>query len=309
MNTTRTVTTLLRVAVNTTRQHTRAFSASPTKSKVAAVESPVGQFVYKSAPSRPLAMDTADIPVGVVMGWMGSQPKHLTKYEQLFHAKGIDTVTYQPTVSDVLFPDTASERMQGFIERCSVDADLKDRRLALHTFSTGAYLYSVMMDNILENSESSIHRNFSEMVVGSINDSSVDWDQIPFGLPTALTGDPNSPVRKLMTACIHGLFYVSQPITVKHRRMSELFHQNALRKPGLFLYSEDDIIAPADRIREVMGKWEAQGDDVSSVSWAKSRHVTHLKHHPQEYSMAVSKFLDKHLDTSYESLEDELMAA
>ncbi len=82
---------------------------------------------------------------------------------------------------------------------------------------------------------------------------------------------------------------VSDPIWAS----SAIFHSNPVQAKSLFFYSLDDDIGPAGDVERVVLGWRALGHpDVRRKVWPVSKHVLHLREHPEEYTEAVHKLLE-----------------
>lgn len=63
--------------------------------------------------------------------------------------------------------------------------------------------------------------------------------------------------------------------------------------PFLFLYSLDDPLCDALKLKELIAEKRSRGQIVEAVEWEKSEHCGHLKHHKDEYATALTAFLEK----------------
>jgi acetyl esterase/lipase len=61
--------------------------------------------------------------------------------------------------------------------------------------------------------------------------------------------------------------------------------------PHLLLYSADDPVVPAFRVRAFADTLTTAGVAVDSKEWGRSEHVAHYRHHPAEYTDLLKKFL------------------
>lgn len=84
------------------------------------------------------------------------------------------------------------------------------------------------------------------------------------------------------------LFYGDRP-TLYWKEMKEL-HWG---RPFLFLFSDDDPLCDAPKLKELIEEKRAMGQEVHAVCWAQSEHCGHLKLHREEYVGAMQEFLQQ----------------
>lgn len=64
-----------------------------------------------------------------------------------------------------------------------------------------------------------------------------------------------------------------------------------LGRASLYLYSDDDHLCDAGKLKQLIAARRAAGRAVVEKRWQQSRHVAHLRAHPEEYRQAVLGFL------------------
>lgn len=72
-----------------------------------------------------------------------------------------------------------------------------------------------------------------------------------------------------------------------------LYSTIGIGAPYLILCSENDDLAPYHIISNFSQRLQSLGGDVKFVKWSSSPHVGHYRHHPEEYTDAVTELLTK----------------
>lgn len=90
-----------------------------------------------------------DSPVVLVLGWLGSQDKHLKKYSKIYEDRGLVTLRYTAPVSALFFrPSKMWGITRGILD--TIDENrLGERPILVHTFSNGgAYCFRYLLSMI-----------------------------------------------------------------------------------------------------------------------------------------------------------------
>src|SRR3989338_1377785 len=209
----------------------------------------------------------------VLLGWLYSKEKQLKRYSELYADQGVATKIFLPQLSDVLFPDSALERLQ------KLQKQLREESYSgviMHSFSVGAYLtgqYALLPPSV--------------PIVGAVVDSPVDYDGVPRGLATATTDSPRLQALSSQAA-FFSLRLLEPFVTKKHRAASAAFHD--LSVPSLWVYSPADRICDVDNLERVASKWAAR-QPLAKLKLDDSPHVSHLRTHPDKYSSSLASFL------------------
>ena len=62
----------------------------------------------------------------------------------------------------------------------------------------------------------------------------------------------------------------------------------------LYIYSDGDMMIPADHVEAFAAVRQAAGAQVTHCKLAGSMHVSHMRKHPEAYTKAVAEFLEQH---------------
>ena len=230
--------------------------------------------------------------LALLIGWIGSQRKHVEKYGQLYRDAGLDTLVVLPSAKHVIMPTTGKAHMASVLDLLMADKD--STPMIVHGFSVGGYMYGHLL-NLLEeragesNSESSEISDFHKRCKGQIFDSIVDFEGIPVGLSTAMLG-PNHIMRpglqwgleaylSVLYNQVHPFIMVvilsvltltgccNHQVTVQYIASSEAFHDNHVPAKALLFYSDVDPISCPRAIRSVAEKWKAKGTKVKEMNF------------------------------------------
>ncbi|KAL8473306.1 hypothetical protein ACS0TY_029552 [Phlomoides rotata] len=111
----------------------------------------------------------------VLLGWLGAKPKHVNKYAQWYNAKGIHSVAFTSSVTDVLSLDLG-KKLEERIDRLTHELTSwlsneghRNRFLIFHTFSnTGWLTYGAILGHLKD------RHDLLEKIKGCIVDSGGD---------------------------------------------------------------------------------------------------------------------------------------
>ena len=157
----------------------------------------------------------------------------------------------------------------------------------MHGLSAGGYLYSHVLKKIV-----TMERFIpvKDRIAGQVYDSPVDFAGVPNGIAKAVT--KNAILRNTITTSIDSYLNLTHRYTKKiYLEQSELFHNNPVRSPTLFLFSKDDAIADVDTIYKCQLHYRKLGIPVVSQCWDSSPHVSHFYVHQKEYTKLLTNFL------------------
>ena len=166
----------------------------------------------------------------------------------------------------------------------------KDKPIVIHGLSVGCYLYSHVMRK-MESEEK--YKSVKGRICGQVIDSPVDAVGVPYGVSNA-TFD-SAFLRSFMQRSIESYLALTSRFTWdKYLAQSNIFHNNPVRTPALFLFSEDDRVADVKRCQACADYWRDNlSMDVAVKRWQSSPHVSHFHVHNEEYSDAVDHFVRK----------------
>ncbi|XP_035672812.1 transmembrane protein 53-B-like isoform X2 [Branchiostoma floridae] len=232
---------------------------------------------------------TATKPLVLIFAWMLPQRKHMQKFENIYLARGCDVMTINIQPLQLILPKTGAQVIAEKVVDFVHQPQNARRPLLVHAFSVGGYLYSEALLKSLE--VSSVNGSMKDRIVGQIFDSPVDFGGIPDGLPAAMFKSPllRATLRNMIKAYMAALY---KPVTINYIRASEIFHNNPVRSPALFLYSKVDPVGTVASIEgAARSNVKKDGPPVYYKCWDDSPHVQHMYKHPIEYVEIMDSFL------------------
>ena len=223
-----------------------------------------------------------DAPVVVVFGFTASTQKQLAKYAKVYHALGLDAITWACPPREVLRPEASRETAARLLDALH-DNNLINRNIVLNGLSAGAYSVG---NTLLELEERGGRDAFYDRIQSAVYDCPVDFDGVPKGVSSAMLGE-GTTLQRLGEQAIR--LYLSMVDTEKWESSSAMFHAMPPAPPSLWIYSLDDEILDIPSIEAMIAKWRRRGDDVQTLVLDESPHVKNLLTAPDLYYDAVRR--------------------
>lgn len=237
-----------------------------------------------------LQPSVAKAPLVVLLGWAQAELKHLAAHVGLYNRLGCDVCAVQPGTLNLWVPALASRQADVLLAALAEDEAATGRRTLLLVAFSGAPKTSLVP---------LLHALSSEPRFSPVADSlcGLAFDSGPLDFVSS-TGElflapPGSgTVRR---RAVHALAVALDTLllsTFESQRaafwaMLEAASPLPAASPILLMYSEDDELAPASRIRLFRDALQRRGRVVRELWWAQSSHVGHLRDHRAEYEAAV----------------------
>ncbi|KAJ1457893.1 hypothetical protein M885DRAFT_562370 [Pelagophyceae sp. CCMP2097] len=222
-------------------------------------------------------------PLALLFGWVGSTPRLLTKYAEVYGACGMDALVVSGAPKHVLRPVSSGRATVQALIDCVKEHPERD--LVCMGFSVGAYMYGHLLNLVADDAA------LRNRIRGQVFDSPVDFYGVPYGLSTAITGGEGLPQRLLQRSVELYMSLFHSAITVHYIASSDAFHGNTLTAPSLWLYSSADKVTSVQAIEDLSDKWRARGTPVERRNFGTSKHVEHLRSFPDDYRACLSVFL------------------
>ncbi|XP_019639781.1 PREDICTED: transmembrane protein 53-A-like [Branchiostoma belcheri] len=225
-------------------------------------------------------------PLVVLFGWLGAKPRGLDRYRDLYTGRGWDVLTVRGQLAHFAWPPRALSFTEGLLSY--LQESTAERRLVVHAFSVGAYLYAILLLHLHQHPER--YGRVRSRIIGQVYDSIVigGLDKMATGV-AEVSPLPNAVVKSATMA----YFALTRRYTVDTYNLAiDAFRNQQVSAPTLLFYCENDPMSRPDAVRELLQYWRQTGVALQERSWAKSRHAGHLVVHREDYLQALGSFLD-----------------
>lgn len=238
--------------------------------------------------------------VCAMIGWLYCQPKTLRRYAEIYSDNGIDTVFVTCDWTHVMRPDQGRQLVKDLETEINcrhlkaavaqnARSDEVEKNLCLHSFSMGAYMTSLWMEQ-MRAAESPMLKQFRSQYY----DSPVDYAQVPRGISQATF--KNKTAAAMLEASIENMLKTFPKVRKEHIAASDRFWNEPLNAPSLWFYSAEDVISSEDTCEKVMTNWKQKANiEVEGIKFKGTKHVCHLKHHPDLYRNSLEAHLNKYM--------------
>lgn len=292
---------------------TEATQAAPVA--VAVTETRAGSFTVSrkvggsSSPACP--------PLVVLLGWVGSDDKHVAKYARLAHDLGVSEVrrATAPTI-DVFVTrwrlvTLARELLEGLCDGTPA--------VVLVYSNGGAFVWGEALSLLAADALLPLAQRRYELV----NVVGVAFDSAPIGgldgrasaaaaadvvrgiVQRGLSGSPallQNVAGSLARGALLAWLLVAWPLVYpSHPRFLQHLAQDP--RPALFVYSDDDSLTDARTVAAHAMARRAAGATVHELRLTDTPHVGHLRAEPVKYSAALQDFFASAMRTAPRTLQ------
>ena len=263
----------------------RAFARRALATKRAFSAAPALPESCKWTPCPVPTKGAADAPVALIFGWTSSTQKQLSHYARVFHACGIDCVTWACPPRQVIDPAASTQVAAELLEALHEAPALAGRPVIFNGISAGAYSCGNLLWELEKLVPDAAERgDFYGRVACGVYDSPVDFEGVPKGVSSAVFGE-GSALAGAAQRAIDG--YLSLIDTTAWEESSARFHAMAPRAPSVWIYAKNDVISSVATNESIIASWRARGVDVETLVLDESPHVKHIKTAPDAYFRAV----------------------
>ncbi|XP_057815952.1 uncharacterized protein LOC131029477 [Cryptomeria japonica] len=279
-----------------------------------------------------ISSDKKPVMAVVLLGWLGSQQKHLRKYADWYNARGFHAVTFVIPTNDLLSfkpGEKAEHHIENFAQELASwmsgkEDDGRERHVMFHIFSnTGWLSYGVILEKFL------MLGDFYDKIKGCVIDSAPEPEPNPqvwaLGFSAALLKKPNRlmhltsengvenspkndsnviksteqtdpPLSEVaLLAILEKFFSVVLKLSYVERRLAEvtsILSKNQPPCPQLYIYSSADKVIPAESVESFIKGQRKEGRTVIAYDMKTTPHVDHFRSFPHIYTEQLHNFIE-----------------
>ena len=251
----------------------------------------------------------------LILGWYASQKTHVQKYGPLWEEQGYEVVYFWD--HSYQYPLDQTKKCQKIVAKL-IETIHQEQPTVVHLFSNGAgwvwsYALATAVGHVDEKKQVKLGKwpATKESPFPSVN--RVVMDSLPsafymrdipcfWSFVWSLSGK-NKFLHLLWYLCyvpgtlLMGLFQLCTLRFLPRFNPTEMYWAGlihgakALRCPQLLIFSRDDKLVPAARVRTLASEMEKVGVQVTTKEFHPSDHVAHYRHHKKDYTSLVAEFV------------------
>jgi len=234
----------------------------------------------------------ADRPLSITLGWMGSTPKLVSKYVDIWTNRGFYTMYSCAKIFETLSIYTLSSKAKLMLDQINEFCKLHPNcdAIVLHLFSNGgAFLYVHFLELMENNKE---YKHLFPKIKGVVMDSLPTWTnyQILTGCYTL-----SQPLGYTLSS----YFYLPATIPLWLPFYAFKFRSYMTSSKNQFvhsiLYSKDDLLIPPHQVEAFLKQLKKnlnRDELIYTKCWEKSGHVSGLRYHKKEYESLIDQFIE-----------------
>ncbi|KAM9376077.1 transmembrane protein 53 [Pholidichthys leucotaenia] len=236
-------------------------------------------------------------PMMVMLPWLGSHPKAVAKYCEIYFHIGFDVLVMESKIKDFLWPRWGLERDKCLLELLESEPFVS-RPLLVHAFSIGRYSFGQMLVHISMNTQK--YESPTKRIEGQIYDSLVAGSMTHMATGLGKTVLPRSESLVRRVSLLYFKMFKEQ-ITEHLEKAIDVFWNIPATTPALLFYCNNDPLCDAKTVEQLAAYWRSRGMKVTEKRWEESIHAGHLKRHPEEYLSTLHTFLNSLHMTSHKA--------
>mmetsp|Transcript_36126 Transcript_36126/g.56488 ORF Transcript_36126/g.56488 Transcript_36126/m.56488 type:complete len:254 (+) Transcript_36126:163-924(+) len=236
--------------------------------------------------------------VVVLLGWLGSKTRHLSKYCQLATKCGCKTLPYEaPPPAKLLLGIKLEQHAENILEDLK-NSGAEEHGWVMQSFSNGGAFVWEKMASLMYEEKPEEYGELAAALRGKIFDSCPAYLHAA-SLQTALHETfGRSWWKSALPRALAALLTLPGQAAAALRLRAppgEAFWARLIAlpsaRPELYLYSDDDPMVDPAQLARLIAARRARGAEVAARRWEHSRHCAHLLVHGEEYEAVVVDFL------------------
>lgn len=232
-----------------------------------------------------------NVPLVILLSWMGANPRGLAKYKAFYEARGCEVHVVMNGLKTAIFPP-ASQRQAQYIADV-IDVQHAERPVFVHAFSIGTGIYGLLLDKLVKEGGEKLD-GLRSRLAGVVFDSGpapIFPHDVAKGLHTVCPPVP----KPVWEAAARAFFFVTQARKAFEKGEKALAEVQHAAAPQLYFYSKDDKVIPGlgDAVEGFIEENKRRGVEVYKTFWERSVHATHLKMHPKDYVGNLDAFVKR----------------
>ncbi|XP_071712828.1 uncharacterized protein [Rutidosis leptorrhynchoides] len=268
--------------------------------------------------------DKLPIVTVVLLGWLGSQQKHLRRYAEMYNSLGMNAILFAASVNDLLGFDLG-KKIESKLESLSNEIVLwlekieiygRERFMIFHTFSNTGWLAYGHILNLLQGRKELLDK-IKGCVVDSGGAPELDPKIFAAGFTTAMLKKKSSSINSsgqlqngvanvnteekgpsfkevVLLTMLEKFFNVLLEFPDIRRRLIKVtstLSNNQPCHPQLYLYSTADKVIPFQSIESFAEHQKSLGRKVTKFNFVSTPHVDHYRTFPDKYRSLIQNFL------------------
>ncbi|CRK87336.1 CLUMA_CG001138, isoform A [Clunio marinus] len=238
-------------------------------------------------------------PLVLMISWFYGQKHQINKYSQIYTDQGMDVLVGRISLVQFLFNIKSVERSGQNIVNVLHNNEHDYKEIFIHTFSAGGGMYGLCQKMMKKNLPK--YGNIPNRVIGQIWDSVAAPRMTIVAIPFALYPN-NTFMRSIVTALLWCHLKIYRALQPHYNELWENFCDNLAKTPTLIFASKIDPIGTIKCAEEVIGRWRANGVDVTYKCFEDSPHIKHMQKYPEEYMKYVHDHWKKLLNLRHSLL-------
>lgn len=250
------------------------------------------------------------VPTAILFGWLGSKPKHVSKYANLYENMGYNVIytTAPASVTFPLAPRIVTKYVLSVLRIIASDRRLLRGGLVFHMFSNGGAMCAPFLARLLMGNFEHVVHSDDKVIIKTVRDviSGIVFDSGPVNLRNDLGADAichslgiTNYVLRLLVWMLFTLVCFLQQVFIVDLRKEFWDAINAAEYfcPEVYIYSRVDKVLDVTALETLIERRKQTGHDVRTFAVEEGGHVRILSLHPHHYSETLKQLNDDGLNT------------